>query len=322
MSIIRFGRKVAITLAFIGGLVNVTSNARAEHPTLKVTTRIQKVLLDIGFEPRVFSTVDARVYSVASEDAAILKKLNEAVESSQPIRLILVKDRVVDVRPISLEERADFSDAFVESAEDTVRTLTEPPSEVIPTDALMYQPSVLGSTAEAEQFFQRLDWNVNHKSQCYQRAHYWAYSMWNRASLKSMKVFLFFTRKYIRAYNYKWWFHVAPFVYAGGFEMVLDPEFVRHAMQIDRWSHVFVRARENCVAAATYREYEQGEYLHYCYFRKVPMYHYQPLDVKYSDRNNTERTNWVSWELRNSQCAKWRCSSPSVLSNENDLFLK
>ena len=287
----------------------------------EITTRIQTVLAGTS-EAKIFSTIDARVYSVATSNAAVLNQLNAAAKSSQPIRLALEGDTIVAVRSMSLEERAQFSDAFVATAEDTVRSLSAPsrPDETAPADMSGYQPTQFASMAEAEGVFQSLDSNLRHRSQCYQRAHYWAYDMSSRSGINSMKVFLFFTKKYIREYNYKWWFHVAPFIYAGGVETVLDPEFVRNAMEINEWSHRFVSAAENCPSAETYQEYEAGTYDHYCYFRKVPMYYYQPTSVQESDRTRVARTGWNSQELRNSQCAKRFCWRVGGFPTEGDLL--
>lgn len=299
----RFIRVTALALISFSSLAQASSS--------EVTTRIQSVIAgdsELKAFSSVFSTVDARVYSVATENAVILNQLNAAAASSQPIHLILDGDQIVGVRSISLEERAQFSDAFVATAEETVRSLTAVPSANINLlEDTGYQPTQLATAADAENLFQSLDSNLRHKSQCYQRAHYWAYDMWTRANIKSMKVFLFFTKKYIREYNYKWWFHVAPFVYAGGVETVLDPEFMNHSMEINEWSHNFVKNPETCPVASTYQEYEAGQYDHYCYVRKVSMYFYQPQNTQDADQRGSSRSEWVSNELRNSQCAKRFC---------------
>lgn len=75
---------------------------------------------------------------------------------------------------------------------------------------------------------------------------------------RGMKVILFFSAQFQRQFHYKWWFHIAPFVYVRSStgadqELVLDPEFMtgqngapRGPQSIDAWTNHFMRlgARE------------------------------------------------------------------------------
>lgn len=73
-----------------------------------------------------------------------------------------------------------------------------------------YEPTILSGQDEANKIFKKLNGRYRRRSECYNRAHVWSYESLSRFSLKSMKVFLFFTRKYIREYDFGWWFHVSP----------------------------------------------------------------------------------------------------------------
>lgn len=75
---------------------------------------------------------------------------------------------------------------------------------------------------------------------------------------RGMKVIIFFSAQFQRQFDYKWWFHIAPFVYvrsatAADQELVLDPEFMtgrngapRGPQSMDTWTNYFMRrgARE------------------------------------------------------------------------------
>lgn len=313
----RYNLFFALALAAFSGLAHASPEM--------VTTRIHTVLREAE-NTQIFSTIDARVYNVAAANEALIAKLEAAVTTSEPLHLILENDEIVDIRNVSLEERAQFSDAFVPTAEETIRMFTDTPVEsegppfVMDENTVAYNPTVFATTAEAQSVFRGMDHNMRSRSQCYQRAHYWAYAMWNYSNIRSMKTFLFFTKKYIREYRYKWWFHVAPFVYAGGMEMVLDPEFLNSATEMHAWTKNFVRAPGYCPAASSYQEYESGQESHYCYVRKVPMYHYQPQDVQRADASRTVRNGWVDWELKNSQCAKRFCWRVGGTPTESNVF--
>lgn len=172
-----------------------------------------------------------------------------------------------------------------EQVVDGVRIENAPPENPhaeISQDAT-YHPSTI-SPKEADSIFQSLNLRTRRRAQCYNRAHVWAYESFKARSLYSMKVFMFFTLKYIREYRYRWWFHVAPFtqVQEGPTtrETVLDPIFMEGPVGLREWSDQFIRPKTECTVAAKYSEYEKLQNQVYCVFMKVPMYFWQPKDIE------------------------------------------
>ena len=53
-------------------------------------------------------------------------------------------------------------------------------------------------------------------SQCYNRAHVWTYEAFKKYNIYMGKMWIFYTDKYIREFNNKWWFHVAPYIHLKG----------------------------------------------------------------------------------------------------------
>jgi hypothetical protein len=155
------------------------------------------------------------------------------------------------------------------------------PAELTPE--LAYSPSVVTAT-EADSIFRNLNDRSRRRAQCYNRAHVWAYESFKNRGLKSMKVFMFFTLKYIREYRYRWWFHVAPLTEVSDGESirdtVLDPIFMEGPVGLKEWSDRFIRPKTECPVAAKYSDYEKLQNETYCVFMKVPMFFWQPRDLE------------------------------------------
>lgn len=165
-----------------------------------------------------------------------------------------------------------------------------------------YAPTVLTSLLEAQNVFKNLRRGARGSSQCYNRAHVWAYESKKNFNLDSMKVFLFFTSKYIREYDYIWWFHVAPFTYVqeNGFktERVLDLSFTKGPTQMKDWTDKFMENKSVCLPVTRYSEYERNQEKAYCYLYRASMYYVQPLDLEYLETDGTEKAAWLNYELK------------------------
>lgn len=119
-----------------------------------------------------------------------------------------------------------------------------------------YQPTILGSVAEAQRLFDE-ERNLSHDSQCHERAMVWSYDMFRNRQVKSMKVMMFYTQRFRTEFKhkskglfgsstsiYKWWYHTAPAVYVktdiGIVPYVLDREFLDRAVRLNEWSYHFL----------------------------------------------------------------------------------
>lgn len=167
-----------------------------------------------------------------------------------------------------------------------------------------YAPTPLASLEQASQLFNGFNLKVWSRSQCYQRAHIWAYDLWTLYGIRSMKNFLFFTRRYIREFNYKWWFHVAPLVLVGDQQILMDPTFTDEPLPLRKWSDEFMQNHVNCPVVNSYSDYEDHQEAEYCYIQQVPMYYYQPLDVEALDKNGVQVNTFRSKDLEHMEKAK------------------
>jgi hypothetical protein len=163
-----------------------------------------------------------------------------------------------------------------------------------------YTPSVVkGGTAKS--YFNES--RISHgETQCYNRAHVWAFELWKNHQTKSQKIFLFFSRKYIREHNFGWWFHVAPMLIVnewlgGKSEKVVDPRYITAPRSIDWWIGKFVSGNVTCPEIKKYSEYADYPYSEDCYILKAPMYIYQPLDLEMLEVWGVQKNNFVQLDL-------------------------
>lgn len=164
-----------------------------------------------------------------------------------------------------------------------------------------YQPSILSSQNEAAGIFSALKRGWSSRSQCYNRAHIWVYESKNSSNLNAMKVFMFYTRKYIREFNFEWWFHVAPFTYiqenGAVTERVLDPRFTKAPLAVKSWTDIFMRNKVVCPVITQYSQYENHQEAEYCYLFKTSMYYLQPLDLDNLERTGKTKTKFIKYEV-------------------------
>lgn len=163
-----------------------------------------------------------------------------------------------------------------------------------------YEPSVVkGGTAKGYFNESRIS---RGETQCYNRAHVWAFELWKNHQTKSQKIFLFFSRKYIREHHFGWWFHVAPLLIVdswlgGKSEKVIDPRYITAPREIDWWIGKFVSGNITCPEIKKYSEYADYPYSEDCYYLKAPMYVYQPLDLEMQEVWGVQKNQFVQLDL-------------------------
>jgi hypothetical protein len=161
-----------------------------------------------------------------------------------------------------------------------------------------YEPTLVPDYLTTQLIFKRMRRNYQYSSQCYNRAHIWAYEEFLKSGLKSKKYFMFFTRSYIRKYNYKWWFHVAPGVSVQGKEdRILDRRFTRAHLSIDEWTKKFIYSGRKCPVVQRYTDYSEHQQAEHCYLIPVSMYFWQPRDILKRDRTGSEKTSFFNSEI-------------------------
>lgn len=164
-----------------------------------------------------------------------------------------------------------------------------------------YNPSVLPSLDEAKKVFRDHRTPRDGETQCYNRAQVWTYDWRTQRNLYSTKTWIFFTAKYIRKYNFEWWFHVAPSVRVnidGQIkERVMDMKYARGPLDTKAWSDIFMKDDALCPTVTTYQDHADYPESGTCFLQKSSMYYYQPVDLEILEKFGTEKRAWVASEV-------------------------
>ena len=167
-------------------------------------------------------------------------------------------------------------------------------------ELMSYTPSILTYSAASSVFYRmRRDYQL--ESQCYNRAHIWTYEEYRRSAIRSNKLFLFFTTRYIRAYNYFWWFHVTPMVYVGGttpaYWRTLDRRYTSGPLTLRTWTNIFMYNDANCPIVYKWSDYYYHQSTQYCYLIPKSMYFWQPRDIRNQEESGFEKTQYFTSEI-------------------------
>jgi hypothetical protein len=251
---------------------------------LDVNEPEKKVLL-------VLSGADGKVYrsTRTEENLKTLKAL-----TGQVVKLTYsvngTKNYVVDIRPVNRGE-----------VNETVYDL----NHFQYNELRKFAPTDLKSVEQATQIFNDLlNDGDKGRSQCFKRAHMWAFDMWSKMGITSQKIFMFYTDRYQIVDEFDWWFHVAPLVSANGVDYVLDGTFMDKPVTVKEWTDYFMRTSKiNCPAITKYQQFEDNQWTKLCYTMKAPMYYFRPLDLEMRDKKGERKNHWVIPEIQDARRA-------------------
>lgn len=193
---------------------------------------------------------------------------------------------------VELDRKNNFIAGSIVSAPKGMDQRNDPVPEPVTFD-----PTNLGTLEEANAIFLRMNRRHQRDSQCYNRAHVWAYEEFVRTQLRSVKLFMFFTRSYIRKYRYKWWFHVTPMTYVNGVAMTLDRTFMKRPVAIKTWTDNFIYSKRNCPVVYKYSQYRNNQETEHCYLHPASMYYWQPRDLENNERTGFEKNQFIRSEV-------------------------
>lgn len=165
-----------------------------------------------------------------------------------------------------------------------------------------YVPSVVNNRATLSSIFAGLRKDTRRRSECFHRAYVWAYEEYKKNNRLLTKHFLFFTRRYIREYRYKWWFHVAPSVLfsdENGKEefMMLDRTFSKGPQKLKEWTDQFISSKRSCPVVYVYSHYYNNQESEHCYLIPTPAYYLQPLDIENLEKTGVEKKGFLKGDL-------------------------
>lgn len=163
-----------------------------------------------------------------------------------------------------------------------------------------YFPTIIPSEQRANELFNQLEHKTK-PSECFNRAHVWNYTWRVQNQIYSSKAWIFFTRKYIRKFDFQWWFHVAPLMHVAAndsvIEKIADKKYAKKVLSMKQWTDIFMRNNAECPLIDLYSEYANYPETGWCYTMKTNMYYYQPIDIETFERDGISRNKWNHLEL-------------------------
>ncbi len=166
---------------------------------------------------------------------------------------------------------------------------------------MSYVPTTVKDMNTARRYHREARYHPK-ESQCFNRAMVWTYEWWRNHSLKSNKILIYFTRNYIRRYNFEWWFHIAPYVHilenGKVVERVLDIKYANGPKKFQEWANIFLLNDAPCSVITKYSDYADFPYTGECYFQRTNMYTYQPADLQMNEAWGYTKENFNMNEVR------------------------
>lgn len=239
----------------------------------------------------VLSGADGRIYKSPKSEANLLKmksligevvKLDYSIAGSEAVITKIEKARSNEVSP----ETMDLNHFRYNQ----LRTFA-------PTDLQTFENAVTI-------FDGLLNDGDKGRSECFKRAHMWAFDMWSKLNITSEKIFIFYTKRYSILEDFDWWFHVAPMVTVAGVEYVMDGTFMKKPITVQDWKNYFIKSDQiTCPQIDSIQEYDKNQWTKLCHIMKVPMYYLSPLNIRERDEKGVARNNWILEELQDARRA-------------------
>ncbi len=236
----------------------------------ELTTQIHDI--DYGMKPKdevLILLTSGHVAKVLPENKVLLSKFALEKTKGKWFKVTMDDNRFIS----GLEPTTPFLPAVIKTRSDQ-KVRSE------------YVPTTIASMDIAKKYFREARYNPK-DSQCFNRAMVWSYEWWRDHSLKSNKLLIYFTRNYIRRYNFEWWFHIAPYVHimenGKVVERVMDVKYSRGPSEFTRWTNLFMRNDAPCQVITKYSDYADHPYSGECYIQRTNMYTYQPADLQMNE---------------------------------------
>lgn len=269
-------------------LLFVTLVAAPIFANTEIRTQIHDIDMGLpGEEPLIFLT-SGQVVKYPSANKLTLDILKEAIQKKTWFLIRINEEReIIDFHEVPA--------ALLNTLRPTnlkLKLFSVDPS---------YRPSILKDLEQARKYFYESRTDHHKESQCYNRAHVWTYEWRKKKNLYSSKVWLFFTRKFIRKYKFEWWFHVSPMVNVvvdnEVKERVMDMKYARGPLKLKQWTDIFMRDNADCPVVQKYSDHANYPESGSCFVMKSSMYYYQPVDLEEEELSGNVRNRWVPAEV-------------------------
>lgn len=276
-------------------------------------TKLMTLALSTIVATSTVASEETRILHIASPDSAldsfeVLTNNREALKVS-PNNTELV-DKLFEAKELNSIVEFESSDSNLTSLK--VLEQGDADSNLYPENEELhpmtnYSASNVSSLELAQEMFSDLKDGGRWFSQCYNRAHVWAKQMYDKYDTKSMKILIYYTKKFRQEIGGKWWFHIAPMINVEGQRYVMDREFTRGPVTDEKWEQIFTKKMAEkgitgyrCKVIKNIKEYydEYNQNNEYCNIQVTSMYYWEPNDMSRLDKTGEQKTEFLNWELK------------------------
>lgn len=250
---------------------------------------------------------NGHVYGIEARDEDLARIAREALATSSAIELELKpleeneleKNMRSTVENIAIIEGESLIEVPLRAEEVDAEEFVVPEHHIRPLDG--FRLTTLSSSG-TRSLFNSMRNDLSGASECYNRAHVWSWEIYQKNRYNTGKMFLFFTRRYINEYRYKWWFHVAPFINESGRpqHVVLDRQYTSGPLGMHTWTDYFMKNDAHCPVVDRYSSYSQNQYSRYCYLIPASMYYWQPYNLDQLERYHTTKRVFIQSQINHS----------------------
>lgn len=264
-----------------------------------IETQIHDILEpEAGEKEFIILATDGNVYDIDADDTELVDMAYEALETKSIVTIDL--NNLSFVKGIMNKKKGIKEIQFISNEIPEFAPLTLDAPTVVRDPLHNFDVSNLADMGTASRYFSTMKTQTKWRSQCYNRAHVWSYELNSDYRINTGKMWIFFSAKYIKDYDYKWWFHVAPYVEVAteGEPVVLDREFSRRPQKLTEWKNVYMKNNARCLETQNYTTYEDNKWNEWCFLIKSSMYYWQPFNLENLDKEGTTKRGFVTSELK------------------------
>ncbi|MCT4642092.1 MAG: protein-glutamine glutaminase family protein [Bacteriovoracaceae bacterium] len=249
----------------------------------------------------VLATYNGRIFKVNRENYELIDRLAVARDSGAEVELDLngttfglnVLNKIEEVTDVTLLTTGEL----IENMNITNK----------PTPMDNYTPTDLGTMEKAKKVFSSLRsvGKTKKRSECFNRAYIWAKHMSDYYRINSMKILIYYSKKYRENIkNSKWWFHIAPMVKVGDKYIAMDRQFLSKPVTALEWENFFTKQipnkRYNCKHFVHYSEFTKNyrNYNEWCFIQYTSMYYWEPNDMERLEKTGQQQTRWKDSRIK------------------------
>ncbi len=247
---------------------------------------------------------DGEIVHFHKSDDTLLAKVKNAFNNLAIIETVKISlntesaDIIADINIISVPRQVVRTESTTQTRVRPANTRNES-FQIDLRDPNAYgKVTRLSSYSDAQNIMDKFNGDTHKDSQCYNRATMWSYEAQVKSKIDLGKIWIFFTQKYISEYNYKWWFHIAPYTNVNENKYILDRGFTMVPYTVKNWKNIFVKSGASCPVIKDYRQYEDNQQTQDCYLIFSNQYYWQPYHLENLAKRGQAQKSYSSTDFR------------------------